>query len=65
MTDEDKQKEAQLNSEIVIYKNMLKDLYADNKPLNQGQILSISRLLDEKINQYMKLQKQIDTEEKA
>ncbi len=66
MTDEVKQKKDELDLEIIRLKKMLEFLYAENKPLNQGLILSISRLLDEKINQYMKLQlkEQKETEER-
>ncbi len=58
MTDEDKQKMEQFNLEIVRLEKMLELLYADNNPLCQAQMVAISRLLDEKIIQYMKLQKQ-------
>ena len=65
MPDNNKQKIEQLNLEIVNLKKMLESLHADNQPLNRAQMLAKSRLLDEKINQYMKLQEQKKTEERS
>ncbi|MEW5922300.1 MAG: hypothetical protein AB1796_15440 [Bacillota bacterium] len=55
MPDKDKQNMDELYTEIINLKKTLELAYADSKHLNQAQMLAVSRLLDEKINQYMKL----------